>query len=233
MPGQNGPSVEYASSENSNTEWRPKLVITYTPGNDYISINSPNGGEEFYTGEDIDISWTIDQLGDVTISLTDGNSDLTIDDVSASDETYSWTIPDDINEGSNYKISISNGSITGVSNTFTIIPFDSCHILIEQNKISIKSSDSEQGGDEAINVIDGDINSIWHTQYSPDNSPYPHEIVFELDKIYGVSGLKYTPRQDGENGRISEYEIYVSEDSADWALLLNPESGKTMQMINM
>ncbi len=211
-------AVEYASSENSNNSLRPKLTIEYKSSSNYINVSSPNGGEDFTTGDEMSITWTTDQTGNVGITLIGGNSNIKIADASASSGEYNWIIPYDTEEGNNYKILIGNGAINDESNsTFSINKFDSCHILIDQNFISVKSASSEQSGEgEAINAIDGDESTYWHTEYSPTEPAYPHELVFELDKVYGLSGLKYTPRQTGENGRISDYEIYVSSDGNNW-----------------
>lgn len=192
--------------------------FVYDPNfGDDLTVTTPNGGEEFQIGDEMDIRWTTSLTGNVSVSLVGGTSDITIKSVTASLGSLKWTIPESVDTGSNYKISISDGSTTDESNgTFTIDAIDSCHLLIPQEKISISSFDSEQSGEEAINLLDGDKSTCWHTEWSPSEPDFPHEVVFGLDKQYGVSALKYTPRQSSENGRIDEYEIYVSEDTVNW-----------------
>jgi len=66
-------------------------------------------------------------------------------------------------------------------------------------------------------AIDNDVNTIWHTNWTSTNTPYPHEIRFDLGKSYQVQKFNYLPRQDGSsNGRIKEFELYISESSTDW-----------------
>jgi hypothetical protein len=45
---------------------------------------------------------------------------------------------------------------------------------------------------------------------------YPHELVVALDAPREIAGLTYYPRQDSENGRVKEFEIYVSADGKNW-----------------
>ncbi|KMQ49791.1 Metallo-peptidase family M12 [Chitinispirillum alkaliphilum] len=95
-------------------------------------------------------------------------------------------------------------------------PYD----LIAQERLSLHyfSNQHNSTSDAAINVLDGNINTIWHTSWS--SNPHPHEIVLKIDSVYKIAGLNYTPRQDGSaNGRVREYEIYVSEDGESWELV--------------
>ena len=71
----------------------------------------------------------------------------------------------------------------------------------------------------AQNVLDGDINSLWHTNYGNDedkasNGGRPkHWITIDLGGSYLVSGLQYTPRKTANpNGTITEYQIEISTD---------------------
>jgi hypothetical protein len=75
--------------------------------------------------------------------------------------------------------------------------------------------DSEAPGHEAINAIDSNPNTIWHTTWNPTPAPYPHEIQIELPESV-IKGLTYLPRQDMTNGWIDKYEIYISLDGQDW-----------------
>ena len=92
--------------------------------------------------------------------------------------------------------------------------------VIPQSEMKIVSTDSEEKDGEdgaAANVIDGDENTFWHTEWYNTEPDYPHEIVIDLGGTFNVSGLRYLPRQDGtENGMIADYEIYVSEDGSSW-----------------
>lgn len=82
---------------------------------------------------------------------------------------------------------------------------------------SIYRFDSEQGGNEiAANAIDGDEETIWHTQWSPATPSCPHEIVVDMGRTYRVSTFTYKGRNDGDNGRIIDYDIYFSNNPLVW-----------------
>jgi hypothetical protein len=81
--------------------------------------------------------------------------------------------------------------------------------------VSCDSQELDEG--PAVNAIDGDSETYWHTRYSPTEDPYPHEIVIDLGRTQTISGFRYMPRQDGgTNGRVKNYEFYVSQDGVNW-----------------
>lgn len=78
------------------------------------------------------------------------------------------------------------------------------------------TADSNQPGNDAHNVLDGDANSIWHTAYNPD-APLPHQITIDMQTSRYVNALTYQPRQDGSfNGNIGQHKIYLSNDGVNW-----------------
>ncbi|MEE9361588.1 MAG: discoidin domain-containing protein [Cellulophaga sp.] len=66
-------------------------------------------------------------------------------------------------------------------------------------------------------VLDGNPNTFWSSEWNGEwRASYKHHIIIELGREKTLSGCKYTPRQDSENGRVGEYEIYLSEDGENW-----------------
>jgi len=64
----------------------------------------------------------------------------------------------------------------------------------------------------AIHCIDGLTTTFWHTRWTSDVPPYPHNIVIDLGKPYTINGFTYLPRQDGGiNGTVASYEFYVAD----------------------
>ena len=107
----------------------------------------------------------------------------------------------------------SGGATSGDVSTGTAVS-------LQRTNWSIWYTDSEEVTGEdgaASNAIDGDPATIWHTQWSGGSPTYPHELQINLGGLYEITGLRYLPRQDGnDNGRISQYEIYVSNDGVNW-----------------
>ena len=79
------------------------------------------------------------------------------------------------------------------------------------------SADSEEPGQGAGNVLDGDGETIWQTAYSGTVAPLPHFITIDMHARHVVTGLAYLPRQDGIlNGTIGQYSISVSTNGVSW-----------------
>jgi photosystem II stability/assembly factor-like uncharacterized protein len=89
---------------------------------------------------------------------------------------------------------------------------------LPKNKWKLIYTNSQEFNDPGLAVMSFDDNpsTIWHTRWSTGSEPYPHEIQISLGDRYKISSFEYQTRQDGENGRIKEYELYISTDSLDW-----------------
>ncbi|SNR82749.1 F5/8 type C domain-containing protein, partial [Maribacter sedimenticola] len=89
---------------------------------------------------------------------------------------------------------------------------------VQEATLEYVDSEEVSGEDgRALNALDGNPSTIWHTKWSGGNDPQPHEIRLDLGTSSIVDGLSYLPRQDGGiNGTIGRYEIYVSGNTSDW-----------------
>jgi len=96
-------------------------------------------------------------------------------------------------------------------------------LLSEAKVISV---DSEAVGHEGSNVIDGNPDTIWHTEWEGNPPGYPHQITIELEQNIEIKGLTYLPRQDMSNGWIAEYKVYLSADGKNWG---EPVAGGNFQ----
>ena len=122
---------------------------------------------------------------------------------------------DTTSSGATGDVTVSGGTTAGggttSGDTVTWLP---------QTNWSVWSVDSEEliGEDgSARNAFDGDPATFWHTQWKNGSPTPPHELQISLGGLYAISGLRYLPRQDGDdNGRIRRYAIYVSTDGATW-----------------
>lgn len=100
---------------------------------------------------------------------------------------------------------------------------DCCSSLVELSKTgwTLKYVDSQETIGEngaATNAFDGNMNTFWLSKWSNGNDPLPHEIQIDLGATINIGGLRFLPRQSGVNGRIKNYEIYLSQDGINWGL---------------
>lgn len=101
---------------------------------------------------------------------------------------------------------------------------------VKRMKVALLSASSEQTGEgEASNIVDGNPDSYWHTNYGLTLVKYPHVLEFDLVNNTKLKGFTLLPRQDGNaNGRIKKYEFAVSADRKTWTVVKTgafPNSG--------
>ena len=90
-------------------------------------------------------------------------------------------------------------------------------LLVSREKWKVVHADSfEPGEGYPRHAIDGDPGTFWHTNWSGSKEPQPHEIRIDLGLKFEISGFTYLGRQNQVNGRIRDYEFYVSTDGKDW-----------------
>ncbi|MBP6335517.1 MAG: discoidin domain-containing protein [Bacteroidia bacterium] len=95
--------------------------------------------------------------------------------------------------------------------------------LIPKSGWSVSFVDSEElvgegaNNGHAIHCIDGDSLTHWHTQYQGASPGFPHEIHINLGAVHAVNGISLLSRSNGSNGKIKDYELFLSLDSITWA----------------
>ena len=82
--------------------------------------------------------------------------------------------------------------------------------------LSVFDVSSEEPGHSAgaQNAIDGNINTMWHSNWNGNDSD--RYITIKLNEPAYVSALQYVPRQSGNNGRIKDGQVLVSMDGETW-----------------
>ena len=65
-------------------------------------------------------------------------------------------------------------------------------------------------------VIDGDLNTFWHTAWSERQDPYPHWLIIDMGKNQDIAGFTYYPRPGGGNGTVDSCAWLVSLDGEIW-----------------
>lgn len=90
----------------------------------------------------------------------------------------------------------------------------------------VATADSYQPGFPPSNVLDGNLNTFWHTTYTPglppsakSGAPLPHTLTIDMGQIYLINSVAYIPGQDGQsNGNVGEHQILLSSDNSTWNL---------------
>jgi hypothetical protein len=92
--------------------------------------------------------------------------------------------------------------------------------LVFHNGLAVVRVDSEETAGEdgkAANALDGNRDTIWHTQWQDASPECPHEIVLALETPATLKGFTYLPRQgDSDHGDIKGYEFYTSNDGQNF-----------------
>ncbi|MFE7512564.1 discoidin domain-containing protein [Streptomyces sp. NPDC057540] len=76
------------------------------------------------------------------------------------------------------------------------------------------ASDEETARENAraANVLDGDLDTYWHSRWSGTPAPLPHSITLDTHRTTTVSALVYQPRKASANGRVGTYTVTTSTD---------------------
>lgn len=85
---------------------------------------------------------------------------------------------------------------------------------------------ASSGPSSAQNIVDGDINTIWHSGYKTEDGKitekdaYPHIITLTLPKETTVSGFRYYPRLGGAvSGTVNLMGVEISSDGTNFTSL--------------
>ena len=128
--------------------------------------------------------------------------------VGNSKKAQAYTRPFDLRDGGTVKAWYADAPALVIAGTFAKIE----EVPLEV----IYASSVETGEGDASHLTDGDLGTIWHTMYSVTLAKYPHWVDFDAAAVKTMKGFVYTPRTDGPNGRIKDFEIYVSNDAKNW-----------------
>ncbi len=170
-----------------------------------------------------------------SVELTVGDSYTLNYTVTPTDEKPVWSV-----ENTNI-VNIYDGKIVALAEGETVVKatlsngkYDTCVISVKKKVISDLGEiidpllmDVEAGNedyrDPAINVLDDDYKTVWHTDWHPQtNSREDHYLIFTLDDVHYVNGMKILRRQDGVNGVITQFNLYVREsEDGEWIKVVN------------
>ncbi len=87
--------------------------------------------------------------------------------------------------------------------------------VVAENRIHACSSREPVHG-EPEHLIDGDLNTIWHSQYGTTMGSFPHSVTVALGKPTDMKGLRLWQRQIGVNGMLKIVRVETSVDGETW-----------------
>lgn len=102
----------------------------------------------------------------------------------------------------------SNGLTAAVELTVTTDPNPSKEIAQSGIKATTDSAYGGTSEGPASNVLDGNMGTIWHSNYAPKDK-LPVYIELDLGAEYSVNKIEYVPRSGGGNGTITKYNLYI------------------------
>jgi beta-galactosidase len=106
---------------------------------------------------------------------------------------------------------------------------------IESVPVTVLACSSEEPGENASRLVDGNASTIWHSAYGVTVTKYPHSVDLDCGEPKTIKGFTYLPRQDGSpNGDIKEYTIQLSTDGKTWGEPIHTgafENRKSLQRI--
>lgn len=86
----------------------------------------------------------------------------------------------------------------------------------EMNNWEVIEISSYQENEGPINaVIDGNLSTIWHTMYSPNQPSYPHFVVVDMKNGMTVKAIAVA-RRNGNNSFASKFLLEMSNDGENW-----------------
>ncbi|MBQ6141767.1 MAG: discoidin domain-containing protein [Kiritimatiellae bacterium] len=117
-------------------------------------------------------------------------------------------------------------ALSDVPFTFPPAPANS-FTQFKRYKAAGASSDEASEREGANNAFDGDISTIWHTQWKKRNPGYPHFVVGDYGKTLALKGVIAVPRQDMDHGRVRRYRLELSDDAKTWRTVAEGELANT------
>ncbi|MES2922167.1 MAG: glycoside hydrolase family 2 TIM barrel-domain containing protein [Verrucomicrobiota bacterium] len=86
---------------------------------------------------------------------------------------------------------------------------------IDRTRWKITASSFQPGEGDPEHAIDSSISSFWHSRYNPPTAG-PHFLVIDIGQPVSIKALTHLAREDGSNGRVDRFEIYLGMTCESW-----------------
>jgi hypothetical protein len=85
--------------------------------------------------------------------------------------------------------------------------------------VAFSSEETAGENGKAINILDGNQNSYWHSRWSSNAASYPHFLTVDMQQILPAKG--FTLAQRGGMRKVKDIELLISNDNNTWESLGN------------
>ncbi|RAJ76560.1 F5/8 type C domain-containing protein [Chitinophaga dinghuensis] len=191
-------NVIKADYSGGNINLKVKFSATQSV-NRVVVYNDPDGGSDYDA-----VAWVATPSGD-SITLA-----MPINELQKKTGLYAMRI----------RFLYTNGSSTEFSypynfvNNEPVLTFSSKDEL-NKSTWSIAYVDSQENDGQAVNLLDNDQNTVWHTQWKSVQPTHPHTVVVNMAGQKSIAGLSFLHRSN-LNGSLKDITIYVSTDNSSW-----------------
>jgi len=87
--------------------------------------------------------------------------------------------------------------------------------FVDRKSWKITASSFESGEGDSEHVIDSSISTFWHSRYNP-KAQGPHFVVIDFGRPISIKAITHLAREDSNNGRVKQYEIYLGMNPETW-----------------
>jgi len=194
------------------------LQSPFTSGTSHMTIYTAGSGAQVFATGSIQWSWGLDDFngpsqGGLRTSRLSAAVQQITDNVL---ERFGATpyVPNSVRVQCVQLRALSN--VSGNSSwasaaEIDLLSADGRELARTQWSVTADSQETAAENTAATNVIDGNVNTMWHSAWSSGSPPLPHTLTINLSAAVDVSALRYLPRQDGNfNGTIASYEVHVA-----------------------
>lgn len=84
--------------------------------------------------------------------------------------------------------------------------------VLVPGKTMSASANTQETGYEADKAVDGALDTIWHTAWTPEPAERPHILTIDLGRSFLLEQITVTPRQDMASGYILQGEVWAGND---------------------
>ena len=143
------------------------------------------------------------------VSLGDASSGTTVSYALGDGPLEPYAAPFAVPAGGRLRVQGTRAGALPFAGEFTM------NKVSDRKQWKVTASSFQPGEGDPEHALDGDADTFWHSRWSPP-APGPHFLVIDTGKMAKVTGLTYTGRSDGDNGRVNAYEISLSADGEHW-----------------